>query len=57
MKKKSWEESLCKDLNDDKEFITWLIGENKRLKMRLFDAYLWSGVIFLMIAIVFFPTI
>lgn len=52
MKEKSWEESLCKNLNDDAEYIKCLEKTNKRLQKELYSLYGWVAVILLWVVFI-----
>ena len=52
MKKKSWEESLCKDLNDDAEYIKWLEKNVKSLNKKLNSLYTWAIIVLLWVIVI-----
>lgn len=52
MKKKSWEESLCKDLNDDTEYIKWLEKNVKSLNKKLNSLYTWAIIVLLWVIVI-----
>ena len=52
MKKKSWEESLCKDLNDDAEYIKWLEKNVKSLNKKLNSLYTWAIIVLLWVVVI-----
>lgn len=51
MKKTSWEDSLCKNLNDDAEYIKWLEKNVISLNKQLNSLYGWGVIILLLVVV------